>query len=57
MVIARDPPLATLHELNTVYSLRDLYDLIEIAAVDAFNQRVYDEHYRKQAERNNRGFQ
>lgn len=55
MVIARDPPLATYHDLNTIYSLRDLYDLIEVAAVDAYNQRVYDEHYRKQAERNVHG--
>lgn len=32
--------LATLHELQTVYSLRDAYDLVEIARVDAYNERV-----------------
>jgi hypothetical protein len=32
--------LATLHELDTVLSTEDLYDLIEIMAVDAYNQRV-----------------
>lgn len=50
MVIARDPPLATLYELSSVYNLRDLYDLLEIASVDAYNQRVFDEHYRKKAQ-------
>jgi hypothetical protein len=29
--------LATLHELQTVYGTKDLYDLLEIAAVDAHN--------------------
>lgn len=32
--------LTTLHELQTVYGLRDLWDLIEINAVDAHNQSV-----------------
>ena len=32
--------LATLHELQTVYGLMDLWDLIEIHAVDAHNQGV-----------------
>jgi hypothetical protein len=54
MVVTGNPPLATLHELNTVYSLRDLYDLIEIAAVNAYNKRLWDEHYRKMADRNDR---
>ena len=31
--------LATLHELDTVYGLEDLYDLLEIVMVDAFNRR------------------
>ena len=44
--------LATLHELNTVYGLRDLYDLLEVAKVDDHNRRVVSEHYRKEAERN-----
>jgi hypothetical protein len=32
--------MATLHELATVYSIEDCYDLIEIAMVDAHNRRV-----------------
>jgi hypothetical protein len=31
--------LATLHELQTVYGLSDLYDFLEILAVDACNDR------------------
>lgn len=31
--------LATLHELQTVYSLEDALDLIEILSVDNYNQR------------------
>lgn len=30
---------ATLHELDTVYGVEDLYDLLEIAVIDAHNQR------------------
>lgn len=37
MVINR---LATLHELQTVYSYEDLFDLLEILQVDAYNQTV-----------------
>jgi hypothetical protein len=40
---------ATLTELQTVYGLEDLYNLIEIITIDAHNQRVL----RKQAERKN----
>ena len=32
--------LATMHELQTVYGFRDLYDLLEIIAVDNHNQRI-----------------
>lgn len=40
--------LATLHELQTVYSLHDAYDLMEIARVDAYNEQVARElHARK----------
>jgi hypothetical protein len=31
--------LATLHELDTVYSVEDVYLLLEIAAVDRYNAR------------------
>lgn len=32
--------LATLHELSSVYGTQDLYDLMEIIAVDEHNQGV-----------------
>lgn len=32
--------LATRHELDTVYSLEDAYDFIEIALVDAHNRKL-----------------
>lgn len=32
--------LATLHELQTVYSLEDAYNLLELLIVDRFNERV-----------------
>jgi hypothetical protein len=31
--------MATLHELSTVYSLKDAYDLLEISLVDLYNRR------------------
>lgn len=35
--------LATLHELDTVYGAEDVYDLLEIATVDAYNNNVMNE--------------
>jgi uncharacterized small protein (DUF1192 family) len=32
--------IATLHELETVYSLEDAYELIEVLSVDAINRRI-----------------
>lgn len=32
--------MATLHELDTVYGTQDAYDLLEIAAIDAYNDRL-----------------
>ena len=29
-----------MHELDTVYSVEDCYDMIEVAAVDAHNRRA-----------------
>lgn len=29
---------ATLHELDTVYGIEDIYDLLEIVEVDAYNR-------------------
>lgn len=31
--------MATLHEMQTVYSVEDVYDMIEVLMVDAYNQR------------------
>lgn len=39
--------LATMHELDTVYGLKDLYDLHEIVMVDAYNRRKLEEHSRR----------
>jgi len=33
---------ATLHELQTVYSLGDAYDLLEIVNIDAKNKRTVE---------------
>ena len=38
MVVSRG--LATLAELQSVYGLEDLYDLVEIVVVDAHNERA-----------------
>lgn len=31
---------ATLHELQTVYGVKDAYDMLEIVAVDNYNHRI-----------------
>lgn len=43
--------MATLHELQTVYGVRDLYDMLEIAAVDGHNKRAIDRYIAKLRER------
>ena len=42
--------LATLHELQTIYNLEDLYDLLELAAVDSYNRGVLQKHEAKRAQ-------
>lgn len=37
--------IATLADLQTVYSIEDAYDLLEILGVDSHNQRRMHEHY------------
>lgn len=32
--------IATLHELDTVYSVEDAYDLLEVLNVDEHNRRI-----------------
>ncbi|WP_312429968.1 transcription elongation factor GreA [Achromobacter sp.] len=40
-MISRRPDL--LHDLQTVYGVEDLYNLLEVFAVDAHNKRVLTE--------------
>ena len=35
--------LATLHELETIYGLQGMYDLMEIAGIDGANERRANE--------------
>jgi hypothetical protein len=39
---------ATLHECDTVYSVEDVYLMLEVIIIDAHNKRVADEWHRKQ---------
>ena len=32
--------LATMHDLDTVYGVEDMYDLLEIAIVDNYNKAI-----------------
>jgi hypothetical protein len=32
--------MATLHELGTIYSIEDMYDMLEIIAIDAHNLMI-----------------
>lgn len=41
--------LATLHELQTVYSLSDAYDMLEILGIDAQNERHAREQRRNRS--------
>jgi hypothetical protein len=41
---------ATLHELQTVYSLEDALDMYEIIAVNAYNEAVYLEASKRESE-------
>jgi hypothetical protein len=41
---------ATLHELDSVYSLKDAYNLLEIAEVNAHNRRVIDQAAQRRQE-------
>lgn len=49
LVISNDK--ATLHELRTVYSLKDLFDLWELCVIPIINQRRNTE-YQRQVEKN-----
>ena len=32
--------MATLHELDTVYGVRDVYDMLEVISVDDYNNAI-----------------
>jgi len=32
--------MATLHEMDTVYGIEDVYDMMEILSIDAHNRRI-----------------
>jgi len=42
---------ATLHECETVYSIGDVYLMMEIVSVDAHNKKLAEEFYRQKSER------
>ncbi|MCL1496261.1 transcription elongation factor GreA [Parasaccharibacter sp. TMW2.1882] len=42
--------LASLYELQTVYGVKDLYDLLEIASVQAGNERRAHQAAQRQAQ-------
>jgi hypothetical protein len=35
--------MASLHELQTIYGVKDAYDMLEIVCVDDYNRRPKDE--------------
>ncbi|WP_345822892.1 hypothetical protein ABC766_32155 (plasmid) [Methylobacterium fujisawaense] len=39
---------ATLHELQTIYGVKDLHGMLEIIVIDANNARVMQEHQARQ---------
>ena len=45
-MISGNPPLATLHELSTIYGCEDLVDFLEVMAVNAYNLRKLTERNR-----------
>lgn len=42
---------ATLRECETVYSVEDVYLMLEVLSVDAHNKRKAQEYFRRQQER------
>lgn len=43
---------ATLHECDTIYSVEDVYLMLEVISIDAHNKRVAEEHARRKAGHN-----
>jgi hypothetical protein len=42
---------ATLHECQTVYSIEDIYLMLEVISIDAHNTHLAQEYYRRQQEK------
>lgn len=42
-IVTYDPPLATLHELQTIYSTSDVFDLLEIIEVLREHEKIREE--------------
>ena len=40
--------MATLHEMETVYSLEDAWDMLEIMSIDNHNERVWNDFHNRQ---------
>lgn len=51
LALSCDQPRVTLAELQTVYGLEDLYDLLEVYMVNAHNARVAAERRKRERER------
>lgn len=47
--------MATLHELQTIYSLEDAYRMHEVLTVSDYNEWMIGELHRQQQERNRHG--
>ena len=48
--LSMDRPVVTLRDLQTDYSVEDLYDLLEVYMVNKHNERVVMEMMKRQAE-------
>lgn len=46
-----DRPVVTLRELQTVYSLQDLYDMVEVHMVNRHNQALVDKAAKRKGRR------
>jgi hypothetical protein len=50
IALSAGQPHVTLRELQTVYSLEDLYDLVEVYLVNAHNARLIAKHRARERE-------
>ena len=39
--------MATFHEMDTVYSLEDAWDMLEMIAIDRHNQRTWEKYFER----------